>query len=135
MLADRMELSPGPRRAYNDGMPIDPITAVIVGSVINNAIGEIASLPPPSSPVPVEGVPRMLPENSIRGDMVVYSPTTAAVNGEVKVLAPGVQIRDPFNMVVLPGMIQRTVPVRYQTDLAGAISKVWILSQREAAQP
>jgi hypothetical protein len=116
-------------------MPIDPITAVIVGSVINNAIGEIASVPPPSSPVPVEGVPRMLPENSIRGDMVVYSPTTAVVNGEMKMLAPGVQIRDPFNMTVLPGMIQRPVPVRYQTDLAGAISKVWILSQREAAQP
>jgi hypothetical protein len=135
MLADRMVLSAGPGRVYNGGMPIDPITAVIVGSVINNAIGEIASLPPPSSPVPVEGVPRMLPENSIRGEMVVYSPTTAAVNGQMRMLAPGVQIRDPFNMVVLPGMIQRLVPVRYQTDLGGAISKVWILSQREAAQP
>ena len=48
-------------------------------------------------------------------------------------LAPGVQIRDPFNMLVLPGMIQRAVPVRYQMDVSGAIAKVWILSQQEAA--
>jgi hypothetical protein len=46
-----------------------------------------------------------------------------------------VQIRDPYNMTVLPGMIQRPVPVRYITDPAGAISRVWILSAQEAAQP
>jgi hypothetical protein len=46
-----------------------------------------------------------------------------------------VQIRDPYNMVVLPGMIQRPVPVRYQTDLAGFVTRVWILSAQEAAQP
>jgi len=27
------------------------------------------------------------------------------------------------------------VPVRYQTDPTGAISRVWILSAQEAAQP
>jgi hypothetical protein len=53
----------------------------------------------------------------------------------MKMLAPGVQIRDPFNTVVLPGQIREPVPVRYQMDTSGAINKVWILSQREAAQP
>lgn len=116
-------------------MPLDPISAAIVGSIVNNVIQDIANLPPPGSPVPIEGVPRMLPENTIRADMIVYSPTTAAVNGEMMPLAPGVQIRDPFNTVVLPGMIRQVVPVRYQTDVSGSIAKVWILSQREAAQP
>jgi hypothetical protein len=116
-------------------MPIDPITAAIVGSVINSALGEIASVPPPTSPVPLEGVPRMLPQDTIKGEMIVGSPTSAMVNGRPMVLSPGVQIRDPFNMMVLPGMIRQIVPVRYQTDVSGAISKVWILSQREAAQP
>jgi hypothetical protein len=77
----------------------------------------------------------MLPENTTKADMIVASPTSAMVDGRPMVLAPGVQIRDPFNMMVLPGMIRQTVPVRYQTDISGAISKVWILSQREAAQP
>lgn len=116
-------------------MPLDPISAAIVGSVVGSVIQDIANLPPPGSPVPIEGVPRMLPENTIKGEMQVFSPTTAAVNGEMRLLAPGVQIRDPFNTVVLPGQIRDVVPVRYQTDVSGAISKVWILSQREAAQP
>jgi len=71
----------------------------------------------------------------MKGEMVVSSPTSAMVDGKPMVLAPGVQIRDPYNTVVLPGMIQRLVPVRYQVDMSGAISKVWILSQQEAAQP
>lgn len=71
----------------------------------------------------------------MKGEMVVSSPTSAMVDGKPMVLAPGVQIRDPYNTVVLPGMIQRLVPVRYQIDMSGAISKVWILSQQEAAQP
>jgi hypothetical protein len=116
-------------------MPVDPITAAIVGSVVNSMIREVASLPPPSSPVPIEGVPRTLPENTLKGEMQVFSPTSAAVDGQMKMLAPGVQIRSPFNTVVLPGEIRQAVPVRYQMDMSGAISKVWILSQQEAAQP
>ncbi|MBI5786665.1 MAG: hypothetical protein HZA64_14525 [Rhodocyclales bacterium] len=116
-------------------MPVDPITAAIVGSVVNSMVQEIANAPGPTSPVPIEGVPRTLPENTIKGEMQVFSPTSASVDGQMKMLAPGVQIRDPFNTVVLPGQIRDAVPVRYQTDMSGAISRVWILSQREAAQP
>jgi hypothetical protein len=116
-------------------MPVDPITAAIVGSVVNSMIQEISNAPGPSSPVPIEGVPRTLPENTIKGQMQVFSPTSAAIDGQMRMLAPGVQIRSPFNTVVLPGELREAVPVRYQVDMSGAISKVWILSQREAAQP
>jgi hypothetical protein len=135
MLADRLVVSAGPARVYNARMPLDPITAAIVGTVVGSMIQEIANAPGPYSSVPIEGVPRMLPENTIRGDLQVFSPTSAAIDGQMKVLAPGVQIRDPFNAFVLPGMIRQPVPVRYQMDMSGAVSKVWILSQREAAQP
>lgn len=124
-----------PGRVYNGGMPVDPITAAIVGSIVNSMVQEIANAPGPTSPVPIEGVPRTLPENTIKGEMQVFSPTSAAVDGQMRMLAPGVQIRDPFNTVVLPGQIRELVPVRYQVDMSGAISRVWILSQREAAQP
>jgi hypothetical protein len=116
-------------------MPLDPISAAIIGSIVGSVIQDVSNLPPPGSPVPIEGVPRTLPENTVRADMQVFSPTTATVNGEMRALAPGVQIRDPFNTVVLPGQIRDLVPVRYQVDVSGAIAKVWILSQREAAQP
>jgi hypothetical protein len=114
-------------------MPLDPITSAIVSSVIGNAVQGIANQPPPTSPVPDVGVPRMLPIDTKRGQLSVSGPTSAAIDGQPMALAPGVQIRDPYNTLVLPGMIQRAVPVRYQTDPSGAISKVWILSQQEAA--
>lgn len=135
MLADRPVVSACPQPVYNIGMPIDPITATIVGTVVGNMMREAATAPGPGSPVPIEGVPRTLPENTIKGVLRVVSPTDAVLDGKPVLLAPGVQIRDPFNLVVLPGQIRELVPVRYQMDMSGAISKVWILSQREAAQP
>jgi len=135
MLADGVVVSAGPAPVYNAPMPLDPISAAIVGTVVGSMVQEIANAPGPTSPVPIEGVPRTLPENTIKGEMQVLSPTSANVDGQMRILAPGVQIRDPFNTVVLPGMIREAVPVRYQTDMTGAISRVWILSQREAAQP
>lgn len=114
-------------------MPLDPVSAAIVTTVIGSAVQEIANLPPPSSPLPDVGVPRTLPGDTKIGEMTISSPTNAIVDGQPMLLAPGVQIRDPFNALVLPGMVPRAVPVRYQTDLSGAISRVWILSRQEAA--
>lgn len=135
MLADEIGLSAGAVAVYNADMPLDPISAAIVSSIVGSVIQEVANAPGPYAPVPIEGVPRILPEDTIRADMQFYSPTSVAVNGQLRMLAPGVQIRDPFNTVVLPGQISALVPVRYQTDVSGAIAKIWILSQREAAQP
>jgi hypothetical protein len=124
-----------PASAYNSDMPLDPITATIVGSIIGSAMNQMGNTSPPSESVPAVGVPRILPEGTTKGQMVVASPTSASVDGQPMILAPGVQIRDPFNMAVLPGMIQQPVPVRYLTDPSGAIARVWILSAQEASQP
>ncbi|HZV53817.1 MAG TPA: hypothetical protein VFF82_02655, partial [Rhodocyclaceae bacterium] len=90
-------------------MPLDPITAAIVSSVVGSAIQDISNVPPPGSPVPAVGIPRILPDGTTRGELVVASPTSGSIDGRPMVLAPGVQIRDPFNMMVLPGMIQQPV--------------------------
>jgi hypothetical protein len=116
-------------------MPVDPITSAIVSSVVGSAIRDISNASPPPSPVPAAGPPRVLPTGTQKGELSVFSPTSGAVDGRTMTLAPGVQIRDPFNMAVLPGMIRQPVPVRYLTDPSGAISRVWILSAQEAAQP
>ena len=115
-------------------MPLDPITSAIISSVIGSAVQEIANAPGPVATVPAVGIPRILPEDAKKGELMVASPTSGSIDGQPVMLAPGVQIRDPFNMMVLPGMLQGAVPVRYQTDVTGAIAKVWILSQQEAAR-
>lgn len=138
------ELSLPPRPVYNPVMPLDPITAAIVNAIVSSAVEQILSAPhtntttgTTTAPVPsvVAGVPRFFPENTAKGTLVVFSPTTGEIDGKAVTIAPGVQIRDPYNMTILPGMIQEPVLVRYQIDVAGFVNKVWILSQLEAAQP
>jgi hypothetical protein len=116
-------------------MPIDPISSAIINAIIGSAVQQIASLPPPTAPTSNLVVPRMLPQDTLQGTLSVSSPTTGEIDGKSVTLSPGVQIRDPFNMMVLPGMIRQPVLVRYQTDIAGYVNRVWILSAQEAAQP
>jgi hypothetical protein len=119
-------------------MPFDPITAAIVNAVVSTAVQQLASLPPPSSPaqgMTAVAIPRVLPSDSKRGELVVSSPISGQIDGRDVTLSPAIQIRDPFNLRVLPGMIRQPVPVRYQTDGAGFVTRVWILSAQEAAQP
>jgi hypothetical protein len=128
-------VSLGRSRVYNVGMPLDPISSAIINAIIGSAVQQITSLPPSSVPVPNVAVPRMLPQGTLQGMLSVFSPTSAEIDGKAVTMSPGVQIRDPFNMMVLPGMIRQPVLVRYQTDVAGYISRIWILSVQEAAQP
>jgi hypothetical protein len=116
-------------------MPLDPISSAIINAIIGSAVQQITSLPPASAPVPSVAVPRMLPDGLRQGTLSVSSPTSGQIDGVAVTLSPGVQIRDSFNMMVLPGMIRQPVLVRYQTDVAGYVSRVWILSAQEAAQP
>jgi len=116
-------------------MPFDPITSAIINAIISSAVEQIANMPAPSAAVPAVGIPRVLPKDTSRGQLVVSSPTNGQIDGKDVTLSPGIQIRDPFNMVVLPGMIRQPVTVRYQTDVAGFVTRVWILSAQEAAQP
>jgi hypothetical protein len=126
------------RPVYNCVMPFDPITAAIVNAVVTSAVSQLAALPPPSASttgIQTTAMPRVLPKDTKRGQLVVSGPTSGQIDGQNVILSPAVQIRDPFNLRVLPGMIRQPVPVRYQTDLAGFVTNVWILSDQEAAQP
>jgi hypothetical protein len=116
-------------------MPVDPIVSTIVGSVIGSAVQQISALPPPSPPVPAVGIPRILPQGTAKGELQMTGAFNAEIDGKVVMLAPGVQVRDPLNMSILPTMIQGTVPVRYTTDPSGTVNRIWVLSAQEAAQP
>jgi hypothetical protein len=116
-------------------MPIDPITSSIIASVIGSAVQQLSALPPPGPPVPAVGIPRILPAGTNKGELQMTGPMSAVIDGKSMMLSPAVQARDPFNMTILPGMIQGTVPVRYSTDPSGTVNRIWVLSAQEAAQP
>ena len=51
-------------------------------------------------------------------------------------LAPGLQIRDRANFIVLPATLNgvEKLPVRVQLDTMGAVWRIWILTPEEAAK-
>jgi len=55
------------------------------------------------------------------------------IGSETLLLAPGAQIRDRSNRIVMPAMLSEPAPVRVQRDSAGRVFRIWILSEEEAA--
>jgi hypothetical protein len=113
-------------------MPLNPLVSAIVSSIVNS-IGEgMMNLAPE---VPTMGIVRALPEESLAGEMQPPWQGQVQIDGKTYALSPGAQIRNELNMIILPSMVQAPVRVRYQTDIAGAVHRVWILSATEVAQP
>jgi predicted YcjX-like family ATPase len=70
-----------------------------------------------------------------RGQMRHLEAMQVEINGERMQLAPGAQIRDRANMIVLPGALPPESLVKYTRNPQGQIARVWILTPQEAAQP
>ncbi|HEV8108587.1 MAG TPA: hypothetical protein VGP97_13780, partial [Burkholderiales bacterium] len=56
----------------------------------------------------------------------------ASINGVAVRLAPGVQIRDQDNRLVLPTAVPPGSQVKYLLDEQGMVRQVWILTPAEA---
>ncbi|MFN6961936.1 MAG: hypothetical protein ACK4N6_06800 [Rhodocyclaceae bacterium] len=120
----------GRRNGYHGPMPLDPISAAIVGSILGSAI-EAASTPAP--PPSATGLVRFLPADAKRGVMRALAEGQVQIDGQTLPLAPGVMIRNESNMILPLPMVPTPVLVRYQTDTLGAVQRIWLLSPAEAA--
>jgi hypothetical protein len=77
---------------------------------------------------------RSLPQNAARGEMRHVRDMIVQIGDRTVRLAPGAQIRDAANRIVLPAAVPPGSPVRYTLDRDGAIYRVWILSPQEIAR-
>ena len=77
---------------------------------------------------------RSIPEAAKRGEMRHVQGMTVAIDGKAQRLAPGAQIRDPENRIVLPAALPPGAKVKYLLDAEGLVRQVWILTPQEAAQ-
>ena len=76
---------------------------------------------------------RTIPQEAQTGWMRHLEATAVEVDGVARALAPGAQIRDAANRLVLPVSLQQREQVRYLLDDAGLVSRVWMLSEAEKA--
>ena len=78
---------------------------------------------------------RTIPDGAKRGNIRHVQEMIVEIGGKQVRLAPGAQIRDANNRVVLPAALLPGVLVKYVESAAGELARVWILSEEEASKP
>jgi uncharacterized lipoprotein YajG len=75
---------------------------------------------------------RNIPGQAKDGQISHLQDMIASINGVAVRLAPGVQIRDQDNRLVLPTAVPPGSQVKYLLDEQGMVRQVWILTPAEA---
>ena len=80
---------------------------------------------------------RTIPADAKRAEIRSLGQMDVAINGKPMRLAPGAQVRDASNMIVLPTALPAGAKVKYLLDPQNQnlVYRVWILSPQEIAQP
>jgi hypothetical protein len=74
---------------------------------------------------------RTIPADAKLGDMRHVQEMLVEIDGTTQRLAPGAQIRDADNRIVLPAALPERSRVRYLLDAEGMVRRVWILAPAE----
>lgn len=78
---------------------------------------------------------RQFPAKALRGNLVVMSTPQVMLDGKPDRLSPGARIRNPQNLIVMPGSVRgKALVVNYVREHNGLIHEVWILTEKEALE-
>ena len=77
---------------------------------------------------------RSIPDKAKRGEMRHLRDMVVEIDGAQQRLAPGAQIRDAANRVVVPTSVPAGTPIKYLVNAEGQVREVWILTPQEAAK-
>ncbi len=76
---------------------------------------------------------RTIPPQAQPGTLRHVMDLVVELNGQQGPLAPGAQIRDADNRLILPASLTEPTAVRYLLDGTGKLHRAWILSPQEKA--
>jgi hypothetical protein len=77
---------------------------------------------------------RTIPEQAKGGEIRHVQETIVLIDGRQMRLAPGAQIRDEANRLMVPTALRAGAKVKYLLDSEGLVRQVWILSPQEAVE-
>jgi hypothetical protein len=78
---------------------------------------------------------RSIPPEAKRGVIQHLEAMDVEIDGKRQRLAPGAQIRDSRNLIVVPAALPSGALAKYLLDAQGMVARIWILSPEEAARP
>jgi type II secretory pathway component PulM len=76
---------------------------------------------------------RTIPQDAQRAEMRHVQENVVELNGQRVQLAPGAQIRDASNRIIMPTALPSGSLVKYRLDANGHVRQVWILTPQEGA--
>jgi hypothetical protein len=78
---------------------------------------------------------RNFPEQAKRGEMKAYTYPSMRIGDNVYRLAAGSRIVNQQNLIIMPASLQiQSAPVMYILDTSGDLSRIWLLTDDEAAR-
>jgi len=77
---------------------------------------------------------RTIPADAQRAEMRHVQENVVELNGQRAQLAPGAQIRDASNRIIVPTALPVGSLVKYRLDADGKVREVWILTAEEGAR-
>jgi hypothetical protein len=77
---------------------------------------------------------RKIPQDAQRAQIRHVQANIIELNGYQIPLAPGAQIRDASNRIIIPSAVPAGALVKFRLDDNRQVREVWILSPTEAAQ-
>ena len=75
---------------------------------------------------------RTIPADAERAEIRHVQSHSVELNGQRAELAPGAQIRDAANRIIVPTALPAGALVKYRRDASGHVREVWILTPQEA---
>ena len=80
------------------------------------------------------GQVRTIPDDAERAQVRHVQENVIQLNGQLAQLAPGAQIRDTMNRLIVPMALPADAMVKYRLDEKGQVREIWILTDEEAAR-
>ena len=77
---------------------------------------------------------RTIPADAKLGEIRHLQEMLVELDGKPQRLAPGAQIRDPDNRLVIPLSLSEKQSVKYLLDAQGLVQRVWLLTAEERAR-
>jgi len=75
---------------------------------------------------------RSIPAEARVGEIRHLQEMVVEIDGAAQQLAPGAQIRDASNRIIVPTAIPSGTLIKYLVDANGQVHRVWILTPEEA---
>jgi hypothetical protein len=78
---------------------------------------------------------RNFPDYARRGNLTAYAYPSMKIGEHTYHLAAGSRIVNQQNRIVMPASLRvQTAPVMYLLDISGDLSRIWLLTDEEAAR-